>query len=213
MRAFKLHSMNQWWSSHSCGSCPAAPAGAWRQRAVARSRNQSAQGPFSLHSMFISLESSALRKCRGAVLRQQATGAALRRLCCLVKSLYNVVIIVEWCSCSFGVTTRYSVRKGCKHAALTSELNQWGSLRGFVSHPSWPTCSCVGGWRNSLHPRNLRACLKVWPGLALRREVFQPALSSALEGTWPLVGGSLWPSHADSASQLFIFFAELGWSH
>lgn len=141
-------------------------------------------------------------------LRQPATGAALRRLCCLVKSLYNVVIIVEWCSCSFGVTTRYSVRKGCKHAALTSELNQWGSLRGFVSHPSWPTCSCVGGWRNSLHPQNLRACLKVWPGLALRREVFQPALSSALEGTWPLVGGSLWPSHADSASQLFIFFCQ-----
>lgn len=65
-RAFKLRSMNRW-SSHSCGSCPAAPAGAWRQHAVARSRNRSAQGLFSLHSMFISLESSALRKCRGAV--------------------------------------------------------------------------------------------------------------------------------------------------
>lgn len=77
--------------------------------------------------------------------RQQATGAALRRLCCLVKSLYNVLIIVERCrsgintddvSCSCSVATQYSVRKGCKHAALTSELNQWWSLRGFVSHPS-----------------------------------------------------------------------------
>lgn len=62
---------------------------------AARSRNQSARGLFSLHSMFISLESGALRKCREAIrdnkppVQHRGACLALQRVCRMLRSSRN----------------------------------------------------------------------------------------------------------------------------